>query len=71
MGFTTFVLKKKNHMALMLVNGNGIKYISHIMLDRFLVETLSPEKEQLYPSTCKEINKLKLYVSAVKHKKTF
>lgn len=58
-------------MALMLVNGNGIKYISHIMLNRFLVETLSPEMEQLYPSTCKEINKLKLYVSAVKYKKTF
>ena len=38
------------------------------MLNRFSVETLPAEKEQLYPYTCKEMNKLliKSYVPVVK-----
>ena len=36
---------KKNHVALILLNENGIKYIFHVMLNRFSVETLPAKKD--------------------------
>lgn len=45
----------ENSMAPMLLNGNGIKYIFHIMLNRYLEEIISAE-EQLYSYAWKLIN---------------